>query len=78
LSPRNNQSTTSNFETGIAKIQGGSEQTMTQAEKHACRSFRKEANFGCSDDDSDSDREDSSLKEIRKLKIKDNGGQQLE
>jgi hypothetical protein len=39
LSPRNNLSTNPDFETGMAKIQGGSEQAMTQAEKRAWQAF---------------------------------------
>jgi hypothetical protein len=45
LSPKNGLSTDADFETGIAKIQSESEQTMTQAEKRACKAFRKDANL---------------------------------
>jgi hypothetical protein len=41
LSPKNGLSTDPDFETGIAKIHSGSEQTMMQAEKRACRAFQK-------------------------------------
>ncbi len=54
LSPENNLSTNPNFETGVAKIQCGLEGTMTLAEKHACKSFRKEADPDSSDDNSES------------------------
>ncbi len=42
LSPKNTLSTNPDFETGIAKIQSGSEQTMMQAEKRACKAFLPE------------------------------------
>ncbi len=42
LSPKNGLSTDQDFETGIAKILSGSEQTMMQAEKRACRAFQKD------------------------------------
>ncbi len=45
LSPKNGLSTNPDFEIGIAKIQSGSEQTMMQAEKRACRAFQKDANL---------------------------------
>jgi hypothetical protein len=70
LSQRNNLSADSNFEAGIAKIQGGSEQMMTQAAKGVCKPFRKEENSKCSDDDPDSDKEDFFLKEFEKSKNK--------
>jgi hypothetical protein len=41
---------------------------MTQAEKCACRPFRKEVNPECIDDDSDSGKEDFFLKEFEKAK----------
>jgi hypothetical protein len=68
LSLRNNLSTDPDFETGIAHIQGCSEQTMTQTEKRACRPFRKEANSKCSDN-SDCGKEDFFLKEFEKAKM---------
>jgi hypothetical protein len=39
LSSRNNLSTNPDFETGMEKSQGGSEQAMTQAEKHGWHAF---------------------------------------
>ncbi len=50
LSPKNGLSTDPDFETGIAEIQSGSEQTMTQAENRACRAFQKDANQEIDDD----------------------------
>jgi hypothetical protein len=41
---------------------------MTQAEKRACRPFRKEANSKCIDDDSESGKEDFFLNEFEKAK----------
>jgi hypothetical protein len=81
LSPKNGLSTNPDFETGIVKIQSGSEQTMTQAEKHACRAFQKDANLE-SDDESDlmvdSGGEDFFLREFEKAKTqktKESSGQ---
>jgi hypothetical protein len=71
LSPKNGLSTDSDFETGIAKIQSGSEQTMTQAEKHACKAFQKDANLESDDEldlTVDSSREDFFLREFEKAK----------
>jgi hypothetical protein len=81
LSPKKGLSTDPVFETGIAKIQSGSEQTMMQAEKCACRDFQKDANLE-SDDESDltvvSGREDFFLREFKKAKkqmTKESSGQ---
>jgi hypothetical protein len=69
LSPKNGLSTDADFETGIAKIQSGSERTMTQAEKRACKAFRKDANLGDESDLTvDSDEEDFFLREFEKTK----------
>ncbi len=71
LSPKNGLSNDLDFETGIAKIQSGSEQTMMQAEKCACRAFQKDANLE-SDDELDltmnSGGEDFFLREFEKAK----------
>jgi hypothetical protein len=71
LSPKNGLSSNPDFETGIAKIQTGSEQTMMQAEKCACKAFLKDANWG-SDDESDltvdSGKKDFFLREFDKAK----------
>ncbi len=70
-SPKNSLSTNPDFETGIAKIQSGSEQTMMQAEKRACKAFLKDANWG-SDDESDltvdNGKEDFFLRKFEKAK----------
>ncbi len=50
LSPKNGLSTDPDFETGIAKIQSGSEQTIMQAEKRACRALQKDANLESDDE----------------------------
>ena len=69
LSPKNGLSTDADFETGIAKIQSRNERTMTQAEKHACLAFRKDANLGDESDLTvDSDEEDFFLREFEKFK----------
>ncbi len=71
MSPKNGLSTDANFETGIAKIQSESEQTVTQAEKHACKAFQKDANLGDESDLTvDSDKEDIFLREFEKAKDK--------
>jgi hypothetical protein len=71
LSLKNGLSTNPDLETGIAKIQSGSEQTMMQAETRACKTFLKDANRG-SDDESDlmvdSGEEDFFLREFEKAK----------
>jgi hypothetical protein len=69
LSLKNGLSTDANFETGIAKIQSESEQTMTQAEKCACKAFGMDANLGDELDLMvDSDEEDFFLREFEKAK----------
>ncbi len=69
LSPKNGLSTDADFETGIAKIQSDSEQTMMQAEKRACKAFQKDANLGDESDLMvDSDEEDFFLREFEKAK----------
>jgi hypothetical protein len=69
LFPKNGLSTDADFETGIAKIKSGSEQTMMQAEKCACKAFRKDANLGDELDlTMDSDEEDFFLGEFEKAK----------
>ncbi len=71
LSPKNGLSTNLDFETGIAKIQSGSEQIMTQAEKRACRAFQKDANLESDDEldlTVDSGKEDFFLREFEKAK----------
>jgi hypothetical protein len=81
LSPKNELSTNPDFETGIAKIQSGSEQTMTQAEKRACKAFLKDANWGSdykSDLTVDSGKEEFFLGEFekaKKQKTKESSGQ---
>jgi hypothetical protein len=81
LSPKNGLSTNPDFETGIAKIQSGSEQTMMQAEKRACRAFQKDANLESdyeSDLPVDSSGEDFFLREFekaKKQKTKESSGQ---
>jgi hypothetical protein len=71
LSPKNGLSTDPDFETGVSKIQSGSEQTMMQAEKRACRALQKDANLE-SDDESDlmvdNGGEDFFLREFEKAK----------
>jgi hypothetical protein len=71
LSPKNGLSTDPDFETGVAEIQSGSEQTMMQAEKRARRAFQKDANLE-SDDESDltvdSGGDDFFLREFEKAK----------
>ncbi len=81
LSPKNGLPTDRDFETGIANIQSGSEQTMMWAEKRACRAFQKDANLE-SDDESDltvdSGGEDFFLREFekaKKQKTKESSGQ---
>jgi hypothetical protein len=69
LSPKNGLSTDADFETGIAKIQSESEQTMMQAEKLACKAFQKDANLGDESDLTvDSDEKDFFLREFEKAK----------
>jgi hypothetical protein len=71
LFPKNGLSTDPDFETGIAKIQSGSEQTMTQAKKGACRAFQKDANLESDDGLNltvDSNRENFFLREFEKAK----------
>ncbi len=79
LSPKNGSSTDANFETGIAKIQSDSEQTMTQAEKRACKAFQKDANLGDESDLMvDSDEQNFFLREFEKAKrqmTKESSGQ---
>ncbi len=81
LSPKNGLCTNPDFETGIAKIQSRSEQTMTQAEKRACRAFQKDANLESDDEldlTVDSGREDFFLREFekaKKQKTKESSGQ---
>ena len=71
MQAKNGLSTDWDFETGIAKIQCGSEQTMTQAEKRACKDFRIDS-IPDSDDEFDdmvdSGGEDYFLKEFEKAK----------
>ncbi len=81
LSLKNGLSTNPDFEMGIAKLQSGSEQTMSQAEKHACKALLKDANRG-SDDESDltvdSGEEDFFLREFetaKKQNTKESSGQ---
>ncbi len=69
LSTKIGLSTDADFETGIAKIQSESEQTMMQAEKRACKAFRKDANLRDESDLTvDSDKEDFFLREFEKAK----------
>ncbi len=81
LSPKNGLSTDPDFETAIAKIQSGSELTMTQAEKCACRAFQKDANLESDDEldlTVDSGREDFFLRgfeKAKKQKTKESSGQ---
>ena len=79
LSPKNELSTDPDFETGIAKTQSGSEQTMTPAEKHAGKSFQKDANQGYESDLSvDSGKEEFFLREFeraKRQKTKESSGQ---